>query len=1086
MTKNCAVSSAHNPVKNHGLYNSANGVNKECVCDIINTNEYDVIDVSNTAEDKKPEVMNENRQEDHYGYYRYDYDVNVYTKPRVCAANSHVIPDDFIEGSCEKHDVLDESLRDYLHHAEKYRNLNPRNCIIGHLNINSIRNKFDAIECMLVDNFIDIFAISETKLDDSFPMSQFSVTDFSTYRKDRNIHGGGLMLYMRSSIPHRRRIDLEPEYVSCFGSEIMVIEAQLYKKEKWFIAVIYKPPKVNDKNFERFFSDLCNKLQRESSHWFVMGDINYDMNSENILGDLCVMYNLSNLVVGPTCFKSQNPSAVDVLLSSEPKRFKCSLNTPCSISDFHNFTCVATKLHKCHTLPKTIFYRSYKTFDEENFINDIKNIPFSICDIFDDEDDRLWSFSKLLSGVIDRNAPIKKKIIKKPSVPYMNSRLRKAMYRKNMLRNAYRKGKVKWDDYRRQRNLTTAIYKQSKLNYFRERCDGGPKSQSFWKTIKPFMTDKSTSHTNQIILQEDGKIINNPNEICEIFNTYFTSVANNIGFDDSIPPDFYTEEGFSAMIDRHRLHPSIIKIKENVSSDLKFTFKCVNYPDIVNVIKGFDGKKAQGYDMMPMKLLQKCAPHIAPQLAKLVNNSITENIFPNDLKFAEVSSLFKKKDPLSKINYRPVSVLIALSKIYEKVVSTQLSDFFTEIFSSLLSAFRKDYSCQSTLLNMIEKFKCSLDRGDYVACISMDISKAFDCLPHCLTVCKLHAYGLSRDACTLIASYLCKRKQRVKIGNVRSCWKETNKGVPQGSILGPLIFNIFMNDIFYFVKHADLFNYADDNSVSISGKELSLVSKLLQSEAEVTVRWFSDNAMEANPNKFQGILFKGNKEVKDFDVSVDGQSVEFSKSMTSLGICIDNNLTFDKHINDICIKASRQISALQRLTGSLDYPSRKAIYNSFIFSHFNYCPLVWFFTSRASIVKMQKVQERALRFVLKDSVSDYESLLSKTGFDSFRISSIKNMAIEIYKILNGMGPKYLAPFFSKSNIPYDLRDNNKVIQPLKRTTTFGIKSFVYFGAHLWNLLPLDVKDAMSLSNFKSLIKKWSGPTCSCCVCTLII
>ena len=546
-----------------------------------------------------------------------------------------------------------------------------------------------------------------------------------------------------------------------------------------------------------------------------------------------------------------------------------------------------------------------------------------------------------------------------------------------MLRNAYKKGKVKWDDYRKQRNLTTAINKQSKLTYFRERCDGGQKNQSFWKTIKPFMSDKSLTHGKQVILQEGDKIISDTNEICEMFNAYFASVANNIGFDDSIPPDFYTEDGFSAMINKHCLHPSIVKIKENISSEFMFNFQCINGLDIAEIIKCFDGKKAQGYDMMPMKLLQKCAPYIAPEISKLVNNSIIKSVFPNDLKFVEVSSLFKKKDALSKINYRPVSILIALSKIYEKAVSVQLADYFSHIFSSLLSAFCKGYSCQSTLLNMIENFKCALDRGEYIACISMDISKAFDCLPHCLTICKLHAYGLSRNACTLIASYLYQRKQRVKIGNIRSSWKETDKGVSQGSILGPLIFNIFMNDLFYFVKHANLFNYADDNSVSVSGKELSIVSGLLQSEAEVTVRWFCENTMEANPSKFQGILLKGNKQANDFKLSVNGHDIEFSKSMTSLGICIDDTLTFDSHINDICLKASRQISALQRLTGLLDYPSRRAIYNSFISSHFNYCPLVWFFTSRASIVKMQKNQEQALRFVLKDSVSDYKSLLSK-------------------------------------------------------------------------------------------------------------
>ena len=487
-----------------------------------------------------------------------------------------------------------------------------------------------------------------------------------------------------------------------------------------------------------------------------------------------------------------------------------------------------------------------------------------------------------------------------------------------------------------------------------------------------------------------------------------------------------------------------------------------------------------------MKLLQKCAKYIAPDIAKLINDSFKKCIFPDDLKFAEVSSLFKRNDALNKSNYRPVSVLVALSKIYEKAVSIQVTDHFNSIFSVLLSAFRKGYSCQSTLLNMVENFKWALDKGEYVACISMDISKAFDCLPHCLTICKLHAYGFSRDACKLIASYLYKRKQRVKIGEIKSDWKEMNKGVPRGSILGPLIFNIFMNDLFYFVKQGNLFNYADDNSVSVNHEELNVVSRLLQAEAEVTVQWFSENAMQANPAKFQGILFKGNKDGSDFKVSIRGQDIDFSKSITALGICIDENLTFDNHVNNICLKASRQIGALQRLTGLLDLPSRRAIYTSFIISNFNYCPLVWFFTSRASIMKMQKLQERALRFVLKDSISDYETLLSKGGVDSFRISSLKNMAVEIYKILNGMDPKYLSALFSKASTPYNLRDDNELIQPLKRTTTYGIKSLAYYGTHLWNTLPHDIKGALTLNNFKTLLRKWVGPTCGCSVCEMII
>ena len=200
-------------------------------------------------------------------------------------------------------------------------------------------------------------------------------------------------------------------------------------------------------------------------------------------------------------------------------------------------------------------------------------------------------------------------------------------------------------------------------------------------------------------------------------------------------------------------------------------------------------------------------------------------------------------------------------------------------------------------------------------------------------------------------------------------------------------------------------------------------------------------------------MLKGNKQASEFSVSVQGQEIEFSKSITALGICIDENITFDERVNNICTKASGQISALQRVTGFIDVLGRKAIC-SFIVSSFNYCPLIWYFTSRESMNKMQKIQERALRFVLKDSTSDYNTLLSKCGVDSFRISSLKAMAVEIHKILND--PEYLS-LFSKASIPYSLRDNNILIQQKMRTTTFGIKSFSYYGAHLWNSLPIDIK-----------------------------
>ena len=230
---------------------------------------------------------------------------------------------------------------------KKYRSINARNCIIGHLNVNSTWYKFDAVQSLLQDVLLDIFTKSESKLDESFPTAQFKVTNFSLHRRDRDRHGGGLLLYIRSDIPHRRRYDMEPEI--SHGIEIMIIETRLYKAEKCFLVSVYKPSKIKDRLFEIVFTDICQSLQNKSPHWFILGDMNFDMNITNSLRDVSMVFDLTNLANGPTCFKGDTLSSVDVFLISEPQRFKCALNTRC---DFHNMTCVATKLHKPHVHQK--------------------------------------------------------------------------------------------------------------------------------------------------------------------------------------------------------------------------------------------------------------------------------------------------------------------------------------------------------------------------------------------------------------------------------------------------------------------------------------------------------------------------------------------------------------------------------------------------------------------------------------------------------------------------------------------------------------------------------------------------------------
>ena len=290
---------------------------------------------------------------------------------------------------------------------------------------------------------------------------------------------------------------------------------------------------------------------------------------------------------------------------------------------------------------------------------------------------------------------------------------------------------------------------------------------------------------------------------------------------------------------------------------------------------------------------------------------IIDKKFPDTLKQARVTPIFKKKDPFDVQNYRPVSILPIISKLFERTLEEQLSKHFENIFNPYLSAFRKGFSCQSVLLAITEEWRKALDRGEYVAAILMDLSKAFDCLPPNLITEKLIAYGLSSNAVELINDYLSNRKQCVKIGNFCSTFLDIIKGVPQGSILGPLIFNIFINDIFYFIDKAKLFNYADDNTLSYSHPDFSTLIEVLENESRKLIEWFFHNLMKANPDKFQALALGWKTFERKPKFKIREAEIECKETVKLLGVEIDYHLKFDTHISAMCKKASQQINVLK-------------------------------------------------------------------------------------------------------------------------------------------------------------------------------
>ncbi len=358
-----------------------------------------------------------------------------------------------------------------------------------------------------------------------------------------------------------------------------------------------------------------------------------------------------------------------------------------------------------------------------------------------------------------------------------------------------------------------------------------------------------------------------------------------------------------------------------------------------------------------------------------------------------------------------------------------------------------------------------------------DLSKAFDCMLHALLIAKMKAYGISDDACIFISSYLSGRYQRVRISDKRSEWHPLTKGVPQGSCLGPLLFNIFMNDLFYFIETCKLINYADDNFLSESATSIEVLMECLKIDSQNALHWFRINFMEANPSKLQFMLLKSitsNVPLPDF-IEIESQQIERSSNVKLLGITVDDKLKFDIHINALCKKAVCQINVLYRFTGIFNVQEREKIYNTFILANFNYCPIVWHFCGKVSTRKIEKTQERALRFLHNDKVSSYDVLLAKSGTTTLHVRRLKAIACEVFKSLNDLNPMFMKEMFVEKETPYSLRDNHILCQPKFNKITYGKNTFEYYGSHIWNMLPNDLH---KVQQFKLLNIKYRCNMCS--------
>ncbi len=507
----------------------------------------------------------------------------------------------------------------------------------------------------------------------------------------------------------------------------------------------------------------------------------------DIISNFVDNYNLNNLVKSPTCFKSDSPRCIDLILTNRERNFQSTVVQETGLSDFHAMVVTVLKGGYVKRGPKLITYIDYSRFNTEDFRTHLYNTLSP--EIIENGD--YGVFEAVIMGVLNVQAPVKKKSIRANDGPFMTKALRKEHMHRTRLRNKCNKNRTEENlkAFKKQRNKCVKLLRRAKFDYYRNiDLDNLTDNHKFWKTVKPLFSDK-VQVKSAITLVEDGKMVRKDSEIADIFNHFFANITESlwISVNEALMlPVNDILDPIDKVIRKFEPHPSIHKIKEKITFSDLFEFGEVTVENVTAQIKKLNVSKTSSTNCIPARILKENPDIFSFAIQNLFNSALAIGVFPKELKAGDISSIFKKGDAFSKKNYRPITVLPSVSKIYERLVQDQMLTFAQSFLSPFLCGFREGYGTQHALLRLVETCKKAMDGGGVAGAVLTDLSKAFDCLNHGLLIAKLNAYGFSRSALLFIHSYLTDRMQRVGVNGSFSTWTETAQGVPQGSVLGPL------------------------------------------------------------------------------------------------------------------------------------------------------------------------------------------------------------------------------------------------------------------------------------------------------------